>query len=260
MELDQWVNYKRVDKIPINPKTLGNASTTNPDTWGTYEQACQNESDSLGIGFVITKESGIIGIDLDHCIDESGAVSDFAKEVVLLIDSYTEQSPSETGLHIWAYGEIPKSIKTDRIEIYDTGRYFTVTRRQLRRSPSDVMDRQFAISELYEKISPRSKRKQVEVVRAPVIADRIDQIKSALSDIPPDVPYSEWLEICMAIHSEFPTDIGIGLILDWSMDQFKEDNPYKVMSKKFDSFKRSTRVVTMGTLFFYAQSHRDSKG
>ncbi|MHC4586264.1 MAG: hypothetical protein ACYS3N_17165, partial [Planctomycetota bacterium] len=60
----QWVAWKavpnnngKITKIPVNPNTGGNASPTNPATWGTFEEASEhyvwNKEDGIdGIGFV----------------------------------------------------------------------------------------------------------------------------------------------------------------------------------------------------------------
>jgi KaiC/GvpD/RAD55 family RecA-like ATPase len=77
-----------------------------------------------GVGFMFQKD--YVGIDLDHCV-EYGKLNDFAQNVLSKCTSYTELSPSRTGIHIIARGDIPKSLKTKEIEIYNTGRYFTVT-------------------------------------------------------------------------------------------------------------------------------------
>lgn len=133
--LTNWVAHKA--KRPMSPITLGPASSTDKSTWGTYSQARKAARDQGwdGIGFMF--EPPYIGIDLDHCI-ESGKISPFGKKVIDACHSYTEYSPSGTGIHIIAKGELPKAIKTHRdengkkkdfIEIYQTGRYFTVTQR-----------------------------------------------------------------------------------------------------------------------------------
>ena len=72
-----------------------------------------------------------VGIDLDKCRNaESGVIELWAKEIIEKLNSYTEISPSGTGIHIWVKGAIPKTgRRKGRIEIYDSGRdYFTVNR------------------------------------------------------------------------------------------------------------------------------------
>ena len=80
-----------------------------------------------GIGFEFNN-NGIVGIDLDHVVLEDGSLSDKAVEIVTILDSYTEYSPSGKGLHIFVKGDIPvDGRKKSFIEMYKAKRYFTMT-------------------------------------------------------------------------------------------------------------------------------------
>lgn len=136
--LPQWVIWGISDsrpKIPYSPRMTSPAEADNPSTWGTFDEAVMTaERKDCGIGFEFGNPAGYAGIDIDHCIHDDGTLSDMAAEIVRLMDSYTELSPSGKGLHILfklkvAMSEIGNRKKNDRIglEIYDTGRYFTVT-------------------------------------------------------------------------------------------------------------------------------------
>lgn len=122
-------------KIPVQV-TGEPASSTDSSTWSSYtaaQEACKTLP-ADGVGFVFDR-SGYFGVDIDHCINrESGEASPIAKEIIDLIDSYTEYSPSGTGVHIFCKGRLPddcphKSKLEDGqgLEVYDTERYFTVT-------------------------------------------------------------------------------------------------------------------------------------
>ena len=139
-ELDQWVAWvmgsrgedQKPTKIPKDPKTLRNAKTTSPDTWGSFEDACaacEAHPELCGIGFVFTDDDPFVGIDLDGVVDrETGVLNELAKDFVSNIESYTELSPSGTGLHIIVRGRLPKSgSRKGPVEMYEKGRYFTVT-------------------------------------------------------------------------------------------------------------------------------------
>ena len=144
--LPNWVCYKleqrehgKIAKIPIDPGTGRGADASDPNTWGTYEQALDSlESYVLdGIGFELGESfNGLIFIDLDHVI-ENGRLKPFAENIVKRLNSYTEVSPSKTGLHILCkskndmqtlFGEGARH-RNDSIglEMYDRKRYFTVT-------------------------------------------------------------------------------------------------------------------------------------
>lgn len=101
-QLPQWVVWKKetdekgkVKKVPRNPITGYGASSTNPETWNTFETVkgvYETAGTYDGIGFVFNN-SGIVGIDLDHCIDETGQMTETAQEIIQVLDSYTEYSP-----------------------------------------------------------------------------------------------------------------------------------------------------------------------
>ena len=135
-DLPRWVLFslfenvysKRLEKLPwsVNGKM---ADITNPETWTTFDRALavlRKNNTYRGLGFVLG--DGIFGIDLDHVISEDGTMEPWAAEIIRMMDSYTELSPSGTGVHIYARGKIPpKDRKNGKVEMYDERRYFTVT-------------------------------------------------------------------------------------------------------------------------------------
>ena len=70
-----------------------------------------------------------MGSDLDRCRDpETGTIEPWAQEIIDEIRSYTEISPSGTGIRILAQGSKPTGrCRKGSVEIYDHGRYLTVT-------------------------------------------------------------------------------------------------------------------------------------
>jgi putative DNA primase/helicase len=84
----------------------------------------------MGPGFALGKvppsEVPESGIDLDNCV-RNGVITPKAMRVVDAADgSYTEFSPSSTGIKIFGVGDIDKEA-TPELEIYSSGRFFTVT-------------------------------------------------------------------------------------------------------------------------------------
>ena len=101
-----WVCHR--NKIPISPITGENAKSNDSTTWGTYEQASamlERDKSLTGLGFMFSN-SPYVGIDIDHCVTD-GRLSDFAKEMINTFQSYTEYSPSGTGIHIICKGTLP---------------------------------------------------------------------------------------------------------------------------------------------------------
>lgn len=109
IDCDQWVLWKSVvrdnkaTKIPFSVYGAA-ASSTDDNTWSAFENVVTHfdASQYAGIGFVFTASDQFCGIDLDGCRDpETGCVADWADDEVLRFASYTEISPSQTGLKIW---------------------------------------------------------------------------------------------------------------------------------------------------------------
>jgi hypothetical protein len=157
--LPQWLCWRYGDsrngkptKVPFDPRTKRKASSTDPETWCDYEQAqagAQNGFD--GRGFVFTEPDDYCGIDIDKCRNPStGRVAEWAQRIVDRFASYTEISPSGTGLHIIIKGRLPGSgIKRGGVEIYDRGRYFTMTGQQYG-DHSEIRDCQTQLDELVD--------------------------------------------------------------------------------------------------------------
>ncbi|WP_301095754.1 phage/plasmid primase, P4 family [Helicobacter japonicus] len=150
-KMTNWVCHK--NKIPIDPKTGNAAKSNDPSTWGTYEQAqeCIKKDPSLsGLGFMFS-HSPYVGIDIDHCIKD-GKLNELAKEIISTMNSYTEVSYSGTGVHIICKGKLAGAGKKNSalgLEMYDTGRYFTVTEKFIKEYKV-VEARQQEIDQLYQ--------------------------------------------------------------------------------------------------------------
>lgn len=197
-EFNQWVAYKLVpskdrpgktDKIPINPATGKRASTTGPRTWSYYEAAekAAKHYRLPGTGFVFTELAGIVGIDLDNCIDDQGNLSPFAAGIVDAINSYTEVSPSGRGLHLFARAKLPEGHRCREdgrgFEIYTQDRFFTVTGKHWPGSPQVIKDQQEAVEAVYRFVfgepAPASSR-PAQPARPVDLAD-VDLIERAKS-------------------------------------------------------------------------------
>lgn len=136
--LPQWIVWKHHFhrkrkvwiKLPLNPLTGEAASTTDPNTWATFDAAAtayELVGGYDGVGFVFREGGGLVGIDIDKCYD--GVPNDMAAEILAAVPGYQEVSPSGKGIHIITRAEIPRAYKDDKIglEIYTKGRYFTIT-------------------------------------------------------------------------------------------------------------------------------------
>jgi putative DNA primase/helicase len=164
-DLAQWVCWRYVErdgkptKCPIRPTKGGPASSTEPATWGTFEQAVaalQRCSDLEGIGFVFTTADPFAGIDLDKCVDAAtGQIKPWALPIIRQLDSYAEFSPFGTGVKVFVRarkkGQRCKTGYEDgAVEMYDRERFFTITGQRLPDTETDVEERQPQYEAVYE--------------------------------------------------------------------------------------------------------------
>jgi hypothetical protein len=101
------------------------------------------------------------------------------------INSYTEYSPSNEGLHIWIKGKKPgKRCRRKGLEIYDSERYLTVTGRHLEGTPETIEKRQKELEEVYKEhfSDDHQDGKEVEVdefqLNAEVPLDKFNALSS----------------------------------------------------------------------------------
>lgn len=132
-----WKYEKRGDeytKVPYIVGGVGKASTTDSETWRTFEEAekALRTGRYDGIGFVFSSGDPFAGVDLDKCRNpETGELEAWAAKIVQDLDGYAEASPSGTGVHVIVRGKAPNK-KRGRVEAYSSERYFTMTGQVLR--------------------------------------------------------------------------------------------------------------------------------
>jgi putative DNA primase/helicase len=129
--LPQWVMWRKewrggkATKVPYRPDGR-HAAVNRPEEWSTFEACLDAAGRFDGVGFVFTE--GYVGIDIDKCLSPDGTPSPEAMDVLLAVDSYTERSPSGTGLHVIVPSDMSfPGRKKGALECYSTGRFFTVT-------------------------------------------------------------------------------------------------------------------------------------
>jgi hypothetical protein len=155
---DHWVVWKtetrdgRPTKPPFDANQNGkhvHAETNNAATWASFDRAV-DASDILlgsyeGAGFVFT-DTDYVGVDLDGVVREDKTIDPFAVEILKLANTYSELSPSGTGIHLIFESSLPlpvgnrKGSKKLGGEIYNktSPRYFTVTGDKTDLSADDI--------------------------------------------------------------------------------------------------------------------------
>lgn len=126
LERNRWIRRSNT-KVPLTV-TGDPASSTNPNTWASYQDAVRSNV-GAGLGYVLG--DGIGCVDLDHCLHD-GLPTQAANRIINQYPgNYIEISPSGDGLHIWGLADETAGTKRTEhgitVERYSTGRYITIT-------------------------------------------------------------------------------------------------------------------------------------
>ncbi len=192
----QWVVRKA--KIPYNARTGARASSTDSETWSTFDEAVRafegqgqgshSQGSYDGVGFVFSSEDPYAGVDLDKCRDpETGEIDDWAAEIVAALGRYAEVSPSGTGVHVIVRGKAMNKKRGD-VEAYSSERYFTVTGEALESSPPHdvpISERQTELDALTRKY-----------LTAPEPELSSNSHGRSQGGPPPELPDEEIIELC----------------------------------------------------------------
>ena len=154
----QWCNWRyeptangKITKVPYNGATGQKVSVSDPTTWTDYTTASKAMETGYysGTGFVLSKDDPYTFIDLDN---PDGDASILARHQTLLkmLDSYAEISPSGKGVHVIVRGNIGDGRKRDKVEIYSSLRYMTMTGNTFVDKP--ITNRQQILDGLYNEM------------------------------------------------------------------------------------------------------------
>jgi putative DNA primase/helicase len=123
-------------KVPYQPDGR-KADPTGPATWASFEYVqCAyyslREVDQTpfdGVGYVLTADDPFTVFDFDHCRNpETGEIDTVIASYLSRLDSYTEISPSGTGLRVIVEAKLPvKHRRLNHIEMYDNKRFISIT-------------------------------------------------------------------------------------------------------------------------------------
>lgn len=141
VRLPIWILWKsepgqngRLTKVPYSARYDGRASSSNPNTWTTFDKAWRKFVRSggvyAGVGICLQKSDNILFIDVDHCVDDDCVMNETAADILdHMGDQFIELSQSGSGLHIICMGTIPKSFKNsgNGVEMYNDRRFIAMT-------------------------------------------------------------------------------------------------------------------------------------
>lgn len=121
--------WKKIPFQPHNPEKQ--AAATRENEWANFEDAYRVylQGDWAGIWFSLNKL--YVGIDFDHVIDTNTDRINIIREAIQKLNSFTEVSPSGTGLHCLVKGILVQGFgnknKDNDFEIYKDARFLSVT-------------------------------------------------------------------------------------------------------------------------------------
>lgn len=159
-EMENWICYrleeqdgktKKVPRDPQEPAKMWKCDPTDPDNGVTFSEAMDavdhsksvNGDDGYdGVGFQLIEENDVAGVDFDDVIDEDGVMDEWAYKMLMSCKSFAEVSPSRNGAHTLVYGELDSNYKNRNddlgLEMYEEGRFFTVTGRWIEGTPKSI--------------------------------------------------------------------------------------------------------------------------
>jgi primase-polymerase (primpol)-like protein len=172
-ELPNWIVWlleKRANKrgvvrdtkVPYNARTHRLAASNRRATWSSFGDATEALKKGYnGLGFCLVPP--LAAVDLDGCRDSGGSIEPWAEEILTEIDTYTELSPSGTGVHAIAKGQLPNGPRQkdfgDRehhgIGLYDAarGRYLTMTGQRIR-GAAIIAERSAELRRIHARLFP----------------------------------------------------------------------------------------------------------
>ncbi|HEO3244242.1 TPA: DEAD/DEAH box helicase family protein [Streptococcus agalactiae] len=167
---NRWCLYKIIQreekntKLPIMPNEKP-AKSNDTSTWHSYEDCKKALSQHIGDGLGFFLGDGYLGIDIDKVTEDMNAyfkdtnANSMTADFLRNISTYAKISPSGTGLHFIGKGNVPGERKRHKnLEIYDEGRFFTVTGNVIKdKDRSKVIEIESELKPLYEKYMPKPK-------------------------------------------------------------------------------------------------------
>lgn len=222
-----------------------------------------------GVGFAFLPDDGLIGIDLDKVIDkDTGEISELAIEIIKRCGSYTEYSPSKTGVHIILAGDTKvlyadgqrHSFKSNKIgvEVYCGALFFTFTGERYSGTPAEVRPIELEVLRwLYSVVKPQetaassTQAAPATPARSNVLSFDNDQRRADAALCYVDAEdYETWIRVGMALKHEFG-EAGFSSWDRWSQKSSKYPGMTEA-AKKWQTFSPDGRIK-LGVVFELAR-------
>jgi len=257
--LPRWVLWRyeyRAGKWAKPPRQANDsyAASNNPETWVSFPEAVEAYAGGKFDGIGIVLPDGIIGIDLDDCLQPDSQLTELGKMVTAMLPTYCEVSPSGKGLKLIAAGQLDKTLatisKSKGVELYaggDTNRYFTITGNHYGSpEPKPITGQSVSLAAIQSIISGPHKSEILETFSD---IDRAGKALEFLAHISTDraEAYDSWLAVGMALNWCDTSAAMLEAWQTWSSNSPKYDP--KVCENKWESFTREAgRVLTLSYL------------
>jgi putative DNA primase/helicase len=166
--IPQWVNWKNIERdgrMTKPPFQINGAlaKSDDPLTWSSFDDVQKAAYLFDGVGVVLTDNDDNVFLDFDKCrcpafdgIDDeiSGGLNIVLPEVaehIRRLNSYTELSPTGKGIHVFLKGKLPvKGKRKGNFEVYQSGRYSTMTGHVVKGFPRAIEHRQESLDAFYQ--------------------------------------------------------------------------------------------------------------
>ncbi|MGJ7459443.1 DUF3987 domain-containing protein [Halomonas sp. RA08-2] len=229
----EW-NGKKWDKIPYQAKGSARAKSNDPTTWVAFALAVDayTRGGFDGIAYGLAGDDPFTMVDLDKCAAEPWAVA-----MIDAFDSYTEESPSGNGYRIIIEAAKPKGMgckaeafHEGRAEVYESGRFMTITGHHVPQTPATINERS---TQLAEACAPLLRRTPSPAPGAPAASHNPStpkRIREVLRHVPNDgegCPYEDsygpsYMAVMMGVHDE-TSGQGYALFREWSARSSKHN-------------------------------------
>lgn len=259
-ELNRWLGWRwtletkkdgtqKWDKPPIDVRRNCNGSSTDSSSWCDFDTALRAAQSGFtdGIGFALG--DGFCGVDFDECRDRStGVIEEEVQTHAARLNTYGEVSPSKEGIKLVLRGKLPKGGRSKgKVEMYDSGRYFTVTGHRLGGCPAALASNDAALAALHAELieAPDTVSKH----RRESNLDDRELALAALEGLSPSRAdnYHDWLLVGMALRKA-----DASLLSAWD-NWSKASDKYAAgdCEAKWQSFNGA--AVGIGSLIYWAQ-------
>ncbi len=151
---DQWVVWRlearkagdKPTKVPYNARTGHKAESDNPATWSSFDAAVKayEAGGYTGIGYVFSVDDPFTGVDFDDCVTED-CIATWARGELTTLNSYSEISPSGTGIKTIVRGSVEKNMgdtayQDGAVAIFNRGKFFAITGQVLPEFSTEIRD------------------------------------------------------------------------------------------------------------------------